>query len=323
LETPLLELAIIPLLALHLLCVNVASAGPLLCIFLEWREGRSDSLSGRAATYLGRISFWTLLLGGMLGLAIGALLWTDRYETLWTKAMAYKASWGISEYFFSLALAGGYALWRRAPQRLRWLRCFALFLSGSNLLYHFPFLFAVAEDVLRFGKPEDSINGSAFREWMARPDVLARAVHVILASFAVTGVVLIGYAMRLQREKSEADAVRAARWGAWTALIPSLVQIPVGVWLVMVLPDEWQSRAMGGDMAAVVMLAVSVLLALFMLQDLATICFGEVQRRHLLRTMALMVLIVLLMTGVLRRMRPDQKKSPEPITATHSIVDSR
>src|SRR6478736_699498 len=96
----LLELAIIPLLALHLLCVNVASAGPLVCIFLEWREGRNDPLAGQVATYLGRISFWTLLLGGVLGLAIGALLWTDQYETLWTKTMAYKASWGIGEYFF-------------------------------------------------------------------------------------------------------------------------------------------------------------------------------------------------------------------------------
>jgi hypothetical protein len=321
-EKRLLELAIIPLLALHLLCVNVASAGPLVCIFLEWREGRGDKLAGQLANFLGQASFWTLLLGGLLGLAIGTLLWTDDYATLWTNAMAYKASWGLGEYFFSLLLAGGYLLWRCAPSRLRGLRHFLLFLNGSNLLYHFPFLFAVAEDVLRFGNPEEPIYGPGFRHWMAEPDVLARAVHVILASFAVTGVVLIGYGLRLQRQGSPVDAAQTARWGAWTALVPSLLQIPVGVWLVMVLPADWQARAMGGDVAAVVMLATSVLLALFMLQDLASIALGEVERKHMLRSMVLMVLIVLLMTGVLRRMRPDQARSSEPATASSLAASS-
>src|SRR5262245_3140106 len=100
----LLEIVITLLLAAHLLCVTVASAGPLVCIWLDWREGRGDALAGRAASYLGLASFVTLLLGGLLGLAIGTLSWNERYAALWTGPMSYKAAWGIGEYFFSLLI---------------------------------------------------------------------------------------------------------------------------------------------------------------------------------------------------------------------------
>jgi hypothetical protein len=308
----LLEILITLLLATHLLCVNVAAAGPLVCLWLEWKQGRGDALAGRTASYLGQASLATLLLGGLLGLAIGGASWSDSYAALWAGPMSRKALWGVGEYVFSLLLAGGYVLWRRAAtDRLRGLRCFVLLLNGTNLLYHFPFLFTVAHDVFLRGEPTEPLTASQFRGWMAQPDVLARVVHVVLASFAVTGVTLIGYGLRLQRrEEAEADGERVSRWGGYLALIPSLLQVPVGLWLITVLPPDWQSRVLGGDLTAVVLLGGSVLLALFLLQELANIAFGEViHRKQLVRVMVTMVAIVLLMTGVLRRMRPPQPES--------------
>lgn len=315
-----LEILIIPLLAAHLLCVNVAAAGPLVCIWLDWKEGRGDPLAGRTASYLGQASLVTLIVGGLLGLAIGGASWSDSYSALWAGPMSRKALWGVGEYVFSLALAGGYVLWRgAAPGRLRGLRCFVLLLNGTNLLYHFPFLFTVAHDVYLRGERTDPLTASQFRGWMAQPDVLARVVHVVLASFAVTGVTLIGYGLRLQRQKGvEADGERVSRWGGYLALIPSLLQVPVGLWLIAVLPPPWQSRVLGGDPAAVVLLGVSVLLALYLLQELANVAFGEViHRKQLVRVMVTMVAIVLLMTGVLRRMRPPAAESPENLIVSH------
>jgi hypothetical protein len=308
----LLEILITLLLAAHLLCVNVAAAGPLVCIWLDWKEGRGDALAGRAASYLGQASLLTLILGGLLGLAIGGASWSDAYSDLWAGPMSHKALWGVGEYVFSVVLAGGYVLWRgAAPGRLRGLRCFVLLLNGTNLLYHFPFLFTVAHDVYLQGEVLKPLSASEFRGWMAHPDVLARVVHVVLASFAVTGVTLIGYGLRLQREKGgAADSERVSRWGGYLALIPSLLQVPVGLWLIAVLPPQWQSRALGGDLPAAVLLGVSVLLALYLLQELANVAFGEViHRKQLVRVMVTMVAIVLLMTGVLRRMRPPQPES--------------
>ena len=313
----LLEIVITLLLALHLLSVNVAAAGPLVCIWLDWKEGRGDALAGRTASYLGVASLATLLLGGILGLAIGAASWNARYHDLWMGPMSYKAAWGIGEYAFSLLLAISYVVWRRvAVGRLRGLRYFVLFLSGSNLLYHFPFLFTVASDVYLLDELPPPLSASAFRQWMARPDVLARVVHVVLASFAVTGVALMGYGARIQREKgTEREGQRISRWGGYLALVPSLLQVPVGLWLIAALPATWQARALGGDFPSVLMLAASVLLALFMLQELANIAFGDVQRKQVVRVMIAMVMIVLLMTGVLRRIRPPDDSSDGLITA--------
>lgn len=317
------EIVITLLLAAHLLCVNVAAAGPLVCIWLEWKERRGDALAGRTAGYLGTLSLVTLLAGGLLGLAIAAVSWSEHYQALWLGPMSYKAAWGVGEYAFSLLIAGGYLLWRlAASERLRDLRIIVLLLSGTNLLYHFPFLFTVASDVFMEQDLPQTLKAAAFRREMIRPDVLARVVHVLLASIAVTGMTLMGYGLRLQRQKSSTEGQRVSRWGGYLALIPSLLQVPVGLWLIAVLPTSWQFRALGGDVPSVLMLGASVMLALFMLQDLAHVAFGDAQREQLIRIMISMVVIVVLMTGVLRRIRPPTNPSAGLITAS-TVADLR
>jgi len=307
----LLDLLIIPLHALHLLCVNVAAGGPLVCLWLESKEGRGDLLAGRAANYLGAAAWWTLLAGAGLGVAIGSLQWSEAYAELWTITMWKKVAWGIGEYGFSFLLASMYVLWRNyGTRRLRWLRLAVLLLNGTNLLYHFPFLFSVASSIQVAAKPVSPLTPAEFRQWMLHQDVLARVVHVVLASIAVAGVMLLGLAMRLKRLGATADEeTRVARWGGWIALAPTLAQIPVGLWLITALPAPWQSRVLGGDVAAMVLLGVSVVLTVLLLQDLAAIALGDVQRKFLVRSMLLTVLIVLLMTGVLHRMRPEREST--------------
>lgn len=322
------ELVITLLLALHLLCVNVASAGPLVGMWLEWREGRGDALAGRTANYLGHACWWSLLAGGLLGLALGTLSWTAEYAALWSGPMHYKATWAVAEYVFSLMLAGGYLLWRsRAAAQLRGLRMLLLFLSGSNLLYHFPFLFTIANDLfvqdqLGIATQISPLTAGDFRVQMARPEVLARVMHVVVASFAVTGVVLLGYGLRLQRRgATQGDAQRVLRWGGWLALVPTLIQVPVGLWLIAALPPSWQARALGGDPIAICLLGASVLLALFLLQDLSSLAFGETDRKLAVRAMVTMVLVVVLMTGMLRRIRPTLPESARSsITAESSAL---
>src|SRR5205085_6345572 len=101
--------------------------------------------------------------------------WSERYQALWTGPMSYKAVWGIGEYTFSLLISTGYVLWRRAAaQRLRGLRCVVLLLGGTNLLYHFPFLFIVASDTFLQSKWPAMLRAAEFRHEMMRPDGLAR-----------------------------------------------------------------------------------------------------------------------------------------------------
>jgi hypothetical protein len=58
-----------------------------------------------------------------------------------------------------------------------------------------------------------------------------------------------------------------------------------------------------------------------MLQELADIAFGDAERRQLVRVMISMVVIVLLMTGVLRRIQPPANFGAP--SSTTAITSSR
>ena len=67
-----LDFVLIPIFALHLLAVNVATAAPLVCIWLRWRESRhEDAAAGAVGRYLARQSNVMLLWGSALGFGMG------------------------------------------------------------------------------------------------------------------------------------------------------------------------------------------------------------------------------------------------------------
>jgi cytochrome bd-type quinol oxidase subunit 1 len=316
-----LELLFILLLSFHLLLVNVASAAPLVCLWLEWKSARTPTtLPWQAARYLGWACEWSLLLGALLGLCLFALSWNDAFQKLWVTTLGYRAGWGVAEYAFSLILMLIYNRWITSSLSTTrfWqaLRMLLLFLAGTNLLYHFPLLFSIASTMHIEAKLEHPLTRATFLTWMARPDILSRVTHVILASFAVTGVVLMAWSLRLAKDTKQLEhAKTASKWGAWLALFSSLPQLLVGMWLIATLPPNWQQRLMGGDWLAPLLLCLSLFLTIILLQDLATLALGEYEKKLVHRTMLVMLLIVVFMTGTLRRMRP-----PVPTPAVNEEI---
>jgi len=204
-------------------------------------------------------------------------------------------------------------------------------LTGTNLLYHFPFLFEIISRV-RSGatQPTGIVDASVFRSLMMEDAVLPQAVHFGLASFAVVGIALFGHALQAARlvvednptapdaaEPAEAatdagqatdlvsdlapDARRIAAWGARLALAATLCQIPTGLWLVMKLAPDAQQRVLGSDPLATGLLGVSILLTLGLLHHLAALAFGSPRRNSMILAMGLTAAIVTLMTAVLQR----------------------
>ena len=178
-------------------------------------------------------------------------------------------------------------------------------LASTNLLYHFPMLFAVIEHTVTTGDTAgEPITSAAFRGLIVQPAILSRATHFILAAIAMCGVMLLGYALRLRRRKAdEADVQCVAAWGAQIALLPSLAQIPVGLWLTASLSAPLQSAVTGNDLISTLLLLGSIGLAIWMLQTLAAIAIGDSQRGKLIKAMVLMVVVITLMSGVLQRLR--------------------
>ena len=65
-----------------------------------------------------------------------------------------------------------------------------------------------------------------FRRAILDPEVFSQFLHHVLASFAVVGVAMMGYALRVERRGGAADDVRrVAIWGGRTALVPTLLQL--------------------------------------------------------------------------------------------------
>ena len=63
---------LILLLASHLLCMNISSAGPLLCIWLVTRNDTSEANESQAmAVHLAMWSITLLIVGVLIGLAMG------------------------------------------------------------------------------------------------------------------------------------------------------------------------------------------------------------------------------------------------------------
>jgi hypothetical protein len=137
-----------------------------------------------------------------------------------------------------------------------------------------------------------------FRQEMLRGEIPALATHFALASLAMAGMMLLGLALRHHRRGgSDEDYQRHARWGGRIALVPTLLQLPVGLWVVTSQPAATQNRLMGGQVAASCCFLLSLLGALWLMRELAAIALGEHERSQVVRTMVLMVAVVTLMTA--------------------------
>ena len=104
-------------LALHLMCMNVASAGPLVCVWLDWRGGNGNEVAHQAAKFLACRSLLLLVAGVVFGLIVAAFLWNDAYHDLMHTFMS-RIKWGAWELLFSIVLMILYAvLVARGPPR--------------------------------------------------------------------------------------------------------------------------------------------------------------------------------------------------------------
>jgi hypothetical protein len=304
-----LQIAITLLLAAHLLCVNVASGGPLVATWLDWRGHRGDEAAAKAAVYLARWSLAALLIGAALGVLIGWLKWDANYRALWLGPLSYKLHWAGLEAVFSLILL--IVWWVTLPGRQGGTRFafaargLAAVLAATNLLYHFPLLFSVAAR-LQDGSQTSSarIGGAEFRQLMALGETPSLSIHVALASIAVAGIMLLGLALRLKRGGQEQRANRIALWGGRWAVVPSLLQLPVGFWTLTTLSPAAQSRLMGTDALTTLLFIAALLAAFWLISDLARIAMGESTKPILIRAMTAMLVTVMLMTAMQEHSRP-------------------
>jgi hypothetical protein len=294
-----LHIAFILILAAHLVAMNVATAAPLVCLWLKRREVRNaDAEAGLMGQFLAWQSVTSLLIGTFLGLLAAGILWLDgdrRFFDALAIVPRRRLWFGVVELLFFLVLMAWYArAWPRAAGPTLWHPALAV-LAATDLIYHFPPLFAVLTVLQgRSTLPAEELSYAEFVSLLAAPEALARVAHFLLASIAVTGAIMLLHAMRRSRDFH-------VRWIAWSgrlALAPSLLQLVAGIGVLLTLPVGQQQRMMGGDPLATGLFGGSVIAVFGLLHHLASVALGETERRAVLRSLGLMVLVILTMTAL-------------------------
>jgi hypothetical protein len=304
------ELALITVVAAHLLAVNLAGAGPLVMVWLDWLGGRRQQPQWRQAAL--RLGWWSIAaaaVGVALGTAAMAQLfyWPPKthqaYQWIIRDRVPEGRWWFVAAEvlcYFTCMLAC-VLLWRRLERR-PWVRFLLAIAAGTNVLYHFPALFTVL--AMMFEQRDISygmLDRQTYFRFLLTSNALARVTHVLLASFAVAGLMVSWIGWRLTQTDSSNSASAIARLGGRLALAASLLQFPVGVWVLLALPEGQSQRIM--TTGAAIVFGIGVVTALGLMHQLAMVALGDASRRRLSVATLMMVLVVVLMTATLQLAR--------------------
>lgn len=336
--------------AAHLLAMNLAMAGPLLCVWLEWRSVRRvDPVSRRLEWSLARWSLWAFVAGTALAGALLGLLWlvgSSSYFAALETLPADRLGFAAAELVFYLVCQGWYCLLARrrwlalsspesasgvSPPRRVLSRVLAL-AAASNLMYHFPALFAMIA-IIR-ARPElwdQTLDRALYRSLLLNPEILSRIAHVWLAGLATAGVALMWLAARSAVSSAAAESTanpeqppsdagasaRVAATGARVALAATLAQMPVGLWVLFELPGPAAAVLWNGDVPGLAMLAGGVALSMVLLQQLGGAAFGDVEAAAAQRCGWTMAAVVLLMCGTVDRLQRLAAEGAASTAAAH------
>lgn len=296
------------LLAFHLLLVDVAMVGPLVCVWLEWREARRDDpLAGRAGRALAGLSIGALTAGIVVGTLLLAIRWAANDRDYFSAVATIPPSrlwFALGELVFFFACMVAYlSLWNRFG---RWrLAHRALAVAASlNLLVHFPALFAIISVVCeRRELWGETLDRAGYWRLLLDGEVLSRVVHVWLAAVAVTGVALMALGQRLDRNQADSPAAHhLIGRAALVALVPTLLQIPAGLWLTLEMSEAARGPLLGGDLLTSGLFLAALLLAMQLMHTLAAVALGDQTPQLIRRTVAVTLALVLLMAATHARL---------------------
>lgn len=301
------------MLAVHLLSMNVAAAGPLVSAWLLGRGEMERSLGRRVA----RWSLAALGLGAALG---GALLLapTDNMRAALARFPASTYWFAASELVFSAACMMGLIVVARERRRpgVTWLLAVA---SATNLLYHFPPFMAVLGKLA--GEPrwaaEPMITHHVLLQLIKRPEIAALWAHFSLASVAGAAIAAL-WPRRMEVASTEVEHNgKTFRGLANVALVASALQLPVGAWVLLASPTRSQGALMGSDAATTICFLAGVAVAIALLQALAGIALGNATAAMRRRAGCLLVVVAVLMSATLTLSRHSPSDARVPEAAAH------
>ena len=114
----------------------------------------------------------------------------------------------------------------------------------------------------------EEVDAATFRGFFYTPNVLAHTLHFWWASIAVSGVFLFWLTRKYNNPQPYVLV------GARVALAATALQLPTGLWLLLVTPPQSQSKLVGGDGLTTGLFVASLIGTFYLLQNLATLALG-------------------------------------------------
>lgn len=293
------------LLAGHLAAMNVAAAGPLIAAWMTGGQPADGNAAHRLGRRLAEVALAALVVGAVLGGALILFPGSQLRAALARFPMAAYAFAGLELLFSAACIAFQVVASRRQPVR-RWLAWGLAVASSTNLLYHFPPWMTVigklAANPHWAGINVHEIDRSALLRLWIRPEVLAPWAHFVLASLAAAAIAALWLDNSGDEREATAQSSTFRRLAA-VALVASLLQLPIGVWLLLVSERSARESMIGGNLTATCCFTAGVLAALMLLQTLSAMALGETARTMRRRAGWLLLAVVVLMAATLRASR--------------------
>jgi len=296
---------------LHLLVIAIAAAGPLLCIPLNAKQlNRKDSAERDAywalGTTLSRHANIALIVGSVFGLIVAALVWNDdfhqRCHVLKTRFMYAGVEWVFS----CVLLLITHRWWLKRPDGFKpfLFRSLLIVLATTNLLYHFPIIFMLVNEITPEVLADLKSSGAElsrqqFYKYAFSNSMLARWLHVVVSMLMISFAYVAVIALRFARDTTEVareTAVRTVSWSARNVLILIFAQIGFGLMALMTMENS--QLVMGGDVMVTALFGGSMCLLLLQMQQWTALSSRKIDPQAVARAVTTLIALFSCMTAV-------------------------
>ncbi|MDI6804426.1 MAG: hypothetical protein QME58_11375 [Bacteroidota bacterium] len=236
---------------LHILAMNVAVGGGFVAAFSEYfgRKKKSQNhfeLSRGIAKMLPPFTAFTITLGVapllFLQVLYGQFFYTSTILMAWP--------WLSVIIIFILAYYGYYIFsfhWEKLNGKRLWVVSISsILLATIGLIYVNNIVLMLTPDkwkAMYFANP----HGTHLNYDDAT--IIPRYLHYMISAMAVAGVVVIMWGIRKLKTNDQLGKW-AIRYGAWWFLIPTFINIAIGLWWLIALPRDFMLMFMGGNQLA-------------------------------------------------------------------------
>jgi len=238
---------------LHMIVMNFALGGGVIAIVSAW-QGKNDPYAGRLARqFRGMLP---ILVAFTITLGVAALLFVQVLygQMLYSSSVLLGVPWIA---VIPLLIIGYYAFYWSAlneSQGALWFAVILLALIGFTLTNNMT-LMLTPERWLEFYRS----STAGFHYNFGEPTLVPRYLHMVLSALAVAGLFVVILGLRERDHEYKQWLVRHG--GLWFAGA-TMVNVLVGFWFLLVLPDRVRSQFLGGSGLAAGLLAATVVLAL-------------------------------------------------------------